>query len=101
MSYEYRVGDKVKSRYGAQYEIIDVATVTNIRRYGNLKHYRLRPIDTGVLDNPIWIDGRTLYSNYSSCSAAVRILFDRGSEATSPSYSVKDNKFKVGGLGGD
>lgn len=101
MQYEYRVGDKVKSRHGAEFEIIDISTVTTYRYSNRLKHYRLKPLTAGVLDSPIWIDGRLLYSNYSSCSTVVKLLFDRGSEATDPSYSVTDKRFKIGGLGGD
>lgn len=101
MTYEYRIGDRIKSRFGAEFEIIDISKINTIRYSHSITYYRIKPITDGVLDGPSWLASNIVYSSYSPSSAAVKLLFDRGSEATKPSYSVRDNKWKVGGLGGD
>lgn len=98
-TFRYRIGDRIRSRYGAEYQIINIQTSSGT--YGTTTdHYRLKPLSS--IDNPFWLTSGIVYSNYEPCNPAIKILFDnaRRSEGTKTLPAV-NNSLNRGGVGGD
>ena len=85
--FKYKIGDLVRSKSGAEYQIVNIQTVT--RTYSSLEHYRLKNLSSGCLDSPYWVTGSIIYSKFEPCNPAIKVLFDRGSEATNPPSAKK------------
>jgi hypothetical protein len=103
--FRYRIGDKIRSKHGAEYEIINIQ-YSSSRWNSDLSigHYRIKSLVKGCLDQPFWISQRNLLDLYEPCNPAIKLLFDnnRGSEATKtpPSANMANKSGGLGGVGG-
>ena len=91
----YRVGDRVRHKHGAEYEIMIISDLF----YSN-GCYKLRNLTNGCLDNSCWVMSGVLNRDYEPCSHSIKMLFGRGSAATSPP-SANGPVVIRGGLDGD
>lgn len=74
--FKYRKGDKVrKIGYEAEYEIIDIQLSTAYT--STYRHYRLKNLSPGCLDQPVWLSQGTVHRSYEPCNPAIKVLFEK------------------------
>jgi hypothetical protein len=100
--FKYRVGDKIKRLVyhpdevqPAEYEIIAIEEATGFgssyRRTRNsggttgYRHYRLKNLSNGCLDQPIWVSQHLVHTQYEPCNPAIKLLYKRNE----PTFEVR------------
>ena len=92
--FKYRIGDKVRRMVynptevqPVEYEILAIEEATGFgssyRRTRNsgsttgYKHYRLKNLSPGCIDQPQWVAQNLVHSQYEPCNPAAKILFKK------------------------
>lgn len=90
--FQYKVGDKVKHKHGAEFVIVGIQHSSG--RFGKVTpHYRLKNLSVGCKDNPFWIIGSSM-TDYTPSSGAARLLFgerDREEQSSDNTTSAPNN----------
>lgn len=102
--YRYKINDKIRSKYGEEFEIIGVASsVSYMSDGGPNEHFRLKSLLPGRKDPPEWLPGHVVYERFEPCNPTIKLLFDnnRRSEGTETLKDASSADNKKRGVGGD
>lgn len=102
--FKYKLGDKVRSLAGAEYQIIDATPNIHLHGPEHVVSYRLKSLVSGCLDKPFWVNIKNIYKYYEPCSNAAKVLYGnapRPSEGRNPSNIASSPSIAQGGVDGD
>ena len=108
--FKYRVGDKVKRMVYAPTEvqpaIYEIIAIEESNGFGNsyrrsynsggtsgYRHYRLKNLSSGCLDQPQWVAQNIVHSQYEPSNPVIKLLYYKESEGTFLTSILRSHSF--------
>lgn len=71
--FEYKVGDKLKHKFGAEYEVVAIEPANSKAPRG----FKLKNLSNGCLDSPKWTSREQVYGHYEPASGMAKLLYGK------------------------